>query len=50
MLARFLSELCAVDYQMLHFLPSQQAAAALTLAIKLQADGSRRKQWVREMK
>lgn len=48
-MARFLSELCAVDYQMLEFVPSQQAAACLTLAIKLLGDSSKRK-WVSQLR
>jgi cyclin B len=39
-MAKFLMELCLPDYAMLHFLPSQQAAASLWLTMKLHEVGS----------
>ena len=43
-MAKFLLELAMVDYGMLQFLPSQQAAAALCVALRLYTDHSI--QWV----
>ena len=34
-MAKFLMELCLQDYSMLQYLPSQQAASALYLSIKM---------------
>ena len=46
-MAKYLTELCLVDYQiMLELLPSQVAAASLTLALRLLVDNPRRRQWV----
>ena len=39
-MAKFLMELCLLDYAVLHFPPSQQAAAALWLTMKLHGVGS----------
>ena len=39
-MAKFLIELCLPDYAVLHFLPSQQAAAALWVTMKLHGVGS----------
>ena len=38
-MAKFLMELCLPEYTSLQFLPSQQAAAALHLALKLHNSG-----------
>ena len=45
-MAKFLSEMSAADYQMLEYMPSQQAAASLTLAIKLLGRDNVRRKWV----
>ena len=44
-MAKFLMELSLMDYSMLHYLPSQVAASALSLAMRLYSSDTS-SQWV----